>query len=100
GIEEIGCEQSDTLFVVACIEYMPNGFQRPQGWFAGAHVIEHEDLSFQHRLKHAHFGGLAHRVIAILNFLEQLAIIVEKTAVPAQCNLLQSRNSQMRFAYA
>ena len=78
-IEIIRCQQRDALFVVSGIEDVPDGFQRPRRRLAGAEIVEEQNIGRQHGLEHAEFAGLAFRIVAALNFLEQFAVIVEKS---------------------
>ena len=79
---------------------MAHGFERPERRLALADVVEHQNFGLEHRLEHAHLRGLILGVVAILNFFEQLAVIVKKPAMSAQDDLLQRGDGEMRFPNA
>src|ERR1700692_1648341 len=99
-IEIIRCEQRDAPFVVPGIEDVTDGFESPWGRFAGPEIIEEQNGGSQHGLKHAEFAGLTFRIVASLNFLEQLAVIVKKSRVPAQNDLPERGYREVRLARA
>ena len=100
GIEKIGGEQGDAFFVVARVEDMADGFERPGRRLAGSDVVEDQNFGFQHRLQDAHFRRLIFGVVAVLNSFQKFAVIVEKAAVAAQDNRFQGGNGEMGFAHA
>ncbi len=91
-IEKIRGQQSDALLVVTCVQHMSHGFERPGRGLARPHIVQHQKIRLEHRFQHAHFGGLPFGIVAILNFLQQFAVVVEKPGVPPQHNFLQRRD--------
>src|SRR6202034_1295806 len=100
GIEKIRGQQGDTLLVVSRVQDVADGLKRPQRRFAGTDIVEYKNFRLQHRLKDTHLGGLAFGVVAVLDLLQQLAIIVEQSAVPAEDDFLERRDGKMRLANA
>src|SRR5579864_5367112 len=99
-IEEIRGEQGDAFFVVTRIQNVTDRLERPKRWLARTDVVKHQNLRLKDRLEYAHLGSLTLGVVAVLNFLQQLAVIVKKPAVPAQDDFLERGDSQMRLAHA
>ena len=97
GVEEIRRKQSDALLVVARVQHVPDRLERPERWLAGAYIVEHEHFRLQHRLEDTHFRGLAFGVVAVLNFLQKLAVVVEKPAVSAQTISLSAATARCVF---
>ena len=100
GIQKIRGKQRDALFVVTRVQHMPHRLQRPKRRLARAEIVQHQNFRLQHRLEDAHFRRLAFRVVAILNFFQKLAVVVKKACVPAQDNILERGNAQMRLPHA
>src|SRR5262249_43618615 len=71
GVQIVGRENRDALFVVARVEDVADGLERPRGRFAGPQVIEQKQLSLEHRLKDTELRGRVLGIVASLNLLEQ-----------------------------
>src|SRR5215472_9138624 len=77
-VKIIGGQDGHAPLVVTRIQYKPNNVEYPRGWFAGAEIVEHQQFHRADRLENAHLRRLARRIVAGLNFLEQLAVIAEE----------------------
>src|SRR5208337_2994364 len=76
---------------------IPNPFRR----FYGAQLIEHQDVGFKHGTKHVQFGSLNRAVVGILNFLQQLTVVVKQAGnALVEDEFLRDRNRQMSLAGA
>src|SRR6202049_3253698 len=79
---------------------MPQRLERPQRRLARAQVVEQQHFGGEHRIEHAQLGRRAFGIVARLNLLEQLPVVVEKSLVAPQHNLLKHRDGEMRFPTA
>src|SRR5215472_3912422 len=77
-VKIIGGQDGHAPLVVTRIQYKPNNVEYPRGWFAGAEIVQHQQFHRADRLENAHLRRLARRIVAGLNFLEQLAVIAEE----------------------
>src|SRR5207247_10263423 len=71
----------------------------PLGRFYGAEFIENQDLGLEDRTQHLEFSRPYRFVIRILNFFEQLAIIIEEaTDAFAENNFFNDSYGKVCFA--
>src|SRR5215467_1149854 len=63
------------LLVVAAVEDMADRVPHPLGRLDRAQLVEHQDLSLKNRPQDFQLCGLDARVVRVLDFLEQLAIV-------------------------
>src|SRR6185437_11849345 len=66
-----------------------------------AEFVENEHFGLEHRPENFQFRGLDARVVGVLYFLQQLAIVVKETGgIFLNDKLPQNANRQVRLAYA
>src|SRR5580700_3218903 len=80
-IEIIRRQQGDAPLIVPGVEDVANGFERPRGRFAGAEIVEKQNVGGQDGLENAEFTGLTFGIVASLNFLEQFSVVVKKSGM-------------------
>src|ERR1700721_3723390 len=90
GIQVVRGQHSHSFFVVSSVENMPHRLKRPKRWLARPHIVEHKKFGLQYGLKHAQFRRLTLGVVAVLNLLQQIAVIVENSPMATRNDLLQS----------
>src|SRR4051794_2196845 len=99
-IGKIGSNDGRPLIVVAGIQdvahCLPNPFRR----LDGSQFVEHQHFCFKYRLQDLKLRSLDGGIVGVLNFLQQLAIVVEQTCrALLHYQFAQNAHSQMRLPY-
>ena len=84
----VGGQDSGPAVVVAGVEDMGDGLPDPLGRLAGPELVEHQHLGLEHRPQDLHLSCFCRAVVAVLDLLEEVAVIVEQaqgTAFSHQC---------------
>ncbi len=95
----IGGDDGGLLVVVARVEDEGDGIPDPLIGLLRAQVVEHENFGGEDRLEQLEFGGVHLRVVAVLDVLEQLAIVAEEAFDAALLHqAAQNADGKMGFA--
>ncbi len=97
----VGGDDGGLLVVVAGVEDEGDGVPDPLVGLLRAEVVEDEDFGGEDGLEQFELGGVDLRVVAVLDVLEQLAVVAEEAADAALLHeAAQDADGEMGFADA
>ena len=100
-IVKIGGNDGGAIVVVARIEDKADRVPDPFGWLDCSQFVECQHLGLEDRPQNFQFGGVHGIVVRVLDFLQQLAVIIKQAGnALADDQLLDHPDSEMRLAHA
>jgi hypothetical protein len=75
GIDVVGRDDRCAPIIIACVEDMPHRVPYPLARLGGTKLVQYQDLSFKDRRKDVELRDLHLAIVAVLDLLQQIAII-------------------------